>query len=65
MINKNRIIIDKIERLKAIESAYQISKDWYNREKLTEKEYYDLIGEWKDLTPFEIINIMVKFIQEL
>lgn len=58
--------MDEIERLKVAEKAYQISKDWYDREKITEDEYNEQIGDgWKNLEPYEIINLMCDYIRSL
>ena len=55
----------KITELKKIEKAYQISKDWYEREAISEKEYLEKIGDWKDLEPCEIVEVMCEHIQDL
>jgi len=56
---------DKIKELKKIENAYQVALDWYYREKLTEDEYNNKIGEWKNMEPNEIVDEMCKIIKSL
>ena len=54
-----------IEKIKKIEEAYQISRDWYYNEKLTVKEYHEKIGEWLDMTPEEIVDEMCELIKKI
>jgi hypothetical protein len=57
--------MNKIEKLKELENAYQISRDWNYNEKYTEQEYMELIGKYANYTPLEIVDEMCKVIQEL
>jgi len=53
------------DKLKSFLSAYLTAKDWYYEEKLTEEEYIEQIGEWRDYTPEEIADEWCKYIQSL
>lgn len=55
----------EIQKLKELEKYYQISMDWYYREKLYEHEYIEQIGEYKDWTPEEIAEEIFKLIRNL
>ena len=54
-----------IEKIKKIEEAYQISRDWYYNEKLTVEEYHEKIGEWLDMIPEEIVDEMCELIKKI
>lgn len=54
-----------IEKIKKIEEAYQISRDWYYNEKLTVEEYHEKIGEWLDMSPEEIVDEMCELIKKI
>jgi hypothetical protein len=53
------------EKLKELESMYQISRDWNYNGIYTEAEYMELIGEYADYNPSEIVDEMCKIIREL
>ena len=55
----------KIIKLKEIEKAYQLAMDWYYREKVSEEEYLNGIGSYKDYTPEEILGVMTAKIKSL
>lgn len=57
--------MNKVEKLKELENAYQISRDWNYNEKYTEQEYMELIGEYVSYTPLEIVDEMCNIIKEL
>lgn len=53
------------EQLKKLENVYQISRDWNYNEKYTEQEYTELIDEYVDYTPLEIVDEICKIIRKL
>ncbi|MCK9417012.1 hypothetical protein M0Q97_10170 [Candidatus Dojkabacteria bacterium] len=53
------------EKLKELESMYQISRNWNYNVIYTEAEYMELIGEYADYNPSEIVDEMCKIIREL
>ena len=57
--------MNNVEKLKELENAYQISRDWNYNEKYTEQEYMELIGEYVKYTPLEIVDEMCNVIKEL
>ena len=57
--------MNKVEKLKELENAYQISRDWNYNEKYTEQEYMELIGEYVKYTPLEIVDEICNVIKEL
>lgn len=48
--------MNKEDKLKELENAYQISKNWNYNEMYTEAEYMDKIGKYADYTPQEIVD---------
>lgn len=57
--------MNKIQKLKELENAYQISRDWNYNEKYTEQEYMELIGKYASYTTVEIVDEMCNIIKEL
>lgn len=57
--------MENIKKLKKLEEAYQISKDYYDREKLTEIEYRNKIGKFIDMEPYEIMEEIIETIKYL
>lgn len=57
--------MNKTEKLKELENAYQISIDWNYNEKYTEQEYMELITKYSVYTPLEILDEIRKVKQEL
>ena len=58
-------MMNNTEKLKELEKAYQISRDWNYNEKYTEQEYMELIGEYANYTPLEIVNEICKIIKNM
>ena len=57
--------MDKIYKLKELENAYQISKDWNYNGKFTESEYMNKIGKYASYTPLEIADEICEIIRKL
>jgi hypothetical protein len=56
---------EKILKLKALENAIFIANGWFYDETFTREEYIEQIGEYKDLEPSEIMQLILKLIREL
>ena len=57
--------MDKIYKIKELENAYQISKDWNYNGKFTESEYMNKIGKYASYTPLEIADEICEIIRKL